>query len=612
MFNFRQIFISILILHVLNVQGTHIVGGELNYSYKGNNKYRILLKLYVDCVNGQPGAIAQDITARIGVFSKTNDSLLNSLCFEIKRKNPIRVSKTNYNCIKISPNACVDAYEYDTVITLPKRLGGYVLSFQRCCRNNTILNLVNPESTGENLWTVINDFDSIGINNSPYFKNLPANFLCTNAPLIFDHSATDEDGDSLVYDFFHPFTGANANDPRPIFNNFEQPPFSQVVFSGSYTFFDAINSNPSVSINRNTGLLKITPTVQGQFVVGIIVREYRNGKLIGFTQRDYQFNVQNCVFETTSAFTTPDINCDKRVIFNNTSQNANKFFWDFGDSTVSNDTSNLQIGTYIYPKIGNYTVKLIASNGNCADTIFKTITIYDKIYFNLPKDTLLCRNEKLIIRPDTFYNLTNYEWSNGSRDTFIEISSPGIYWLKLQRINCLAYDSMVVQYDTTKIELLTDSLICDIKTMKYTGKVFVKGNYNSINWSSDPNQVPNQFNGNSLYINKDGWFKIEGLNSNNCPYKEEVSTIKKGSNLEFKLYNVFTPNGDGLNDVYPEENPNYLYEVQIFNRWGIEVYKGENVAWTGENFPDGVYYYLIKIKTCSVEESYNGVVHLIK
>ena len=119
-------------------------------------------------------------------------------------------------------------------ITLPPLAEGYILSFQRCCRNNTIVNLVDPESTGANFWTYIEPIDSVGENSSPYFRNLPPNFLCTNTELIFDHSATDADGDSLVYEFFHPFLGGTVSQPRPPVTNFEKPPFSKNLLMTSH------------------------------------------------------------------------------------------------------------------------------------------------------------------------------------------------------------------------------------------------------------------------------------------------------------------------------------------------------------------------------------------
>jgi gliding motility-associated-like protein len=68
--------------------------------------------------------------------------------------------------------------------------------------------------------------------------------------------------------------------------------------------------------------------------------------------------------------------------------------------------------------------------------------------------------------------------------------------------------------------------------------------------------------------------------------------------------NAFTPDGDGINDVWKvEANGVLTFEVFVFNRWGDLVWtsKDQNQAWTGgrsnggEYFlEDGVYNYLIK------------------
>ncbi len=74
------------------------------------------------------------------------------------------------------------------------------------------------------------------------------------------------------------------------------------------------------------------------------------------------------------------------------------------------------------------------------------------------------------------------------------------------------------------------------------------------------------------------------------------------SNREFTIYNALSPNGDGINDVFQidgiEDYPNN--SVQIFNRWGNQVYEmtGYKNEWNGnwgnqgELLPDGTYFYL--------------------
>jgi len=588
---------------------THIVGGELNYTHVHNNLYKIQLKLYVDCYNGNPGAISQDATAIIGVFNKRTGTLISNLSVEVPRTNPVRVSKTFYNCISIAPNACVDAYNYDTLINLPPFEDGYILSFQRCCRNNTIINLINPESTGANFFTVINNPDTVGYNSSPYFKNLPPNFICTNATLVFDHGGTDADGDSLAYEFFHPYTAASPSQPRPELNNLQKPPFPKVVYQSGYSFDVAIDALPAVDINAKTGILTVTPTQVGQFVIGIVVKEFRNGQLIGFTQRDYQFNVQNCVFETVSAFASPEYNCNQEVFFTNNSQKATNFKWDFGDSTTNADTSNQKTVSYRYPKAGDYEVTLIASNGNCADTQIKIVTIYEKLKFKLPPDTIICGAYDYNITPDTAFSNATYLWSTGATTNNISINSSGTYWLKMTFMNCDGFDTVMVTYDTTNISLRFSDLICQLPSLKYNGTVHVVGDYNSIKWSAEPDLIPPNYSGNSYTFEGINKFKIKGLTPLDCPYNYE-SEVKQPLKLipKINIPNVVTPNNDNLNDVFPELNPNYLYKLVVYDRWGTGVFTSENNPWTAIEMLEGTYYYYLKVNTCDIEKEIYGVI----
>ncbi|MCC6818842.1 MAG: gliding motility-associated C-terminal domain-containing protein [Bacteroidia bacterium] len=522
------------------------------------------------------------------------------------------MSKTNYNCIKIAPNACVDAYEYITNVVLPPRKGGYYLSFQRCCRNGSIVNLINPLSVGENIWNKINDTLDIGINSSPEFQNLPPNFLCTNAPLVFDHSAIDPDGDSLVYEFFHPYTGANSPNPRPACNQYQEPPFSQVNFESGYSYNVAIPSNPVVSLDRQTGVLKIVPTLAGQFVVGIVVKEFRNGRLIGSTQRDYQFNVQNCVFETTSAFVNPSVNCNREVFFTNNSQNALTYHWDFGDSTTINDTSNLKDGYYRYAVPGTYLVKLLASNGNCTDSIIKQVTVFDRIGFHLPPDTVICDGQVLRIAPDTFYVAANYMWNTGHVDSTLNVASTGVYWLNVQLGNCNTYDTINVLPDILSVNLNSIDIICDPDLLEFKGMVKIEGDYKFINWDSDPKGliIPNLHDP-SIHVSKKGTYWVYGVKNNGCPFADSVSIEGAEMDDYFKIGNVFTPNGDAFNEAFPAVKPPYDYKLIIYDRWGIQIFEGENSPWFATEFADGMYFYFIQMKACETEVNTHGVVHVI-
>jgi gliding motility-associated-like protein len=66
--------------------------------------------------------------------------------------------------------------------------------------------------------------------------------------------------------------------------------------------------------------------------------------------------------------------------------------------------------------------------------------------------------------------------------------------------------------------------------------------------------------------------------------------------------NVFSPNGDGLNDVFApmiDGQPTDL-TLEIRNRWGQEVYRGSGVQlgwngkWKGSSVPDGTYFWVVR------------------
>jgi gliding motility-associated-like protein len=388
------------------VFSTHIVGGEITYRYLGNDDYEIRLSLFVDCVFGSPAAILQDSDAYIGVFDTANNLYASLL---IPRNPPVRITSINYNCVLPPINACVDFYAYTDTIKLPYSPGGYTISFQRCCRNNSLVNIINPLSTGATYWTSISDTALKLNNSSPVFNSLPPNFLCTSFPFIFDHSATDPDGDSLVYTLFEPYSGANTGNPRP--RPPADPPYSPVLWQIPYNLYNMMGGNPELSIDTFSGVLNVTPDIAGQFVVGIKVTEFRNGLEIGETKRDYQFNVTPCSLQIVSAFTLPLKYCSRNVDFQNFSSGATDYFWDFGIDSLLSDTSRLYTPSYLYPGAGSYEVTLIARKGNCADTFITTIEILQDTLYNAGADPTICFGDSASIgQADTSGRFT-YLWT---------------------------------------------------------------------------------------------------------------------------------------------------------------------------------------------------------
>lgn len=103
------------------------------------------------------------------------------------------------------------------------------------------------------------------------------------------------------------------------------------------------------------------------------------------------------------------------------------------------------------------------------------------------------------------------------------------------------------------------------------------------------------------------WIYVEVTNSRGCVGIDSLRLIVNKSvpeqiGLISKAYNIFTPNNDGLNDVWDirELMDGDACGIQIMNRWGSVVYDDAtfNGVWTGQDnggneLPDGTYYYIL-------------------
>ncbi|MVN78365.1 T9SS type B sorting domain-containing protein [Hymenobacter sp. HMF4947] len=98
----------------------------------------------------------------------------------------------------------------------------------------------------------------------------------------------------------------------------------------------------------------------------------------------------------------------------------------------------------------------------------------------------------------------------------------------------------------------------------------------------------------------------------------------------FLLPNIFTPNGDGINDVFKPKTASAITRthIQIFNRWGRKVYEGDQdpyINWTGGGMAGesgtsglvsgGIYYYLAEVQfadAAKTTRTFKGWVELVR
>ncbi len=389
----------------------HIIGGDVVYRCLGINatrnevRFEVTFTMYRD--SKSMGA-QFDSPANFGVYrGSANSWSFYRTITNIRVQNVREVDINNDNpCVLVPANVGVQSGTYKFEITLPISDESYMISFQRCCRNNTILNLVDPGGTGAAFTTEITPEAQKLCNNSPLFENFPPVVICVNRPINFNHSAYDIDGDSLVYEFCAPLTaggmeGSAGGDPQScngVTPNPSRclPPYKDVVFRApGYTYDKPMGGDPLVYIDPVTGVIGGAPNILGQYVVGVCVKEYRDGQLISSLRRDFQFNVTTCeqavhadIIASNKVGKNFTINScgDHTINFKNLSTDTRyikSYSWEF-DIHGSLETFSTRDVSFTFPDTGSYVATMILNKDlpgaeDCIDTASLTINIFPSI-----------------------------------------------------------------------------------------------------------------------------------------------------------------------------------------------------------------------------------------
>lgn len=398
-------------------------------SPEGRNRYKITLKIFRDC--GPNTAEFDGTGTSPALITVKGADGVSFGVFNIGTPKITRVPPTiNSSCMSLPNSVCVEQGIYTYFLELEPRQGGYYVIYQRCCRNNSILNLSNPGRQGSSYYAFIPGPEVAPVNSSPRFVDYPPIFLCNGFDFSYAQAATDPDGDQLIYKFSTPYQG--LDDCCPVLGTFpngavcqsppqfcpdeaQLPPYPPVIYKNQFSASNPAPANPPLAINPLTGAMSGAPAMNGQFVISVMVEEYRDGTLISRHFRDFQFNMLQCS-GVLSQFKGQEKCQGQDFTFTNTSFNGSTFLWDFGVPGTSDDTSNLQHPAYVYPDTGIFVVTLVVNPGkNCSDTSKKTVRVYPPldVHFTPPVPMCLSGNRYNFKTEGTWGPFTTFDWFFG-------------------------------------------------------------------------------------------------------------------------------------------------------------------------------------------------------
>jgi len=208
---------------------------------------------------------------------------------------------------------------------------------------------------------------------------------------------------------------------------------------------------------------------------------------------------------------------------------------------------------------------------------------------NLGNDTSFCDGDSILLFVPNIYD--TILWNNNSNLNSIYVNSQGWYWVEVSDSICKAKDSIQVLNLSQNYISINDTSFCNNETWT----ISLPPIYSYL-WSTG-SSMP------SITIQDSGqyWVEITDI----CKNYKEYFTIKTiDCSCMMAVPNVFTPNGDGLNDYfYPVISCVFEeYHIAIFNRWGQILFESnnQNTKWDGkylnQDIPEGVYFYVIDYK----------------
>jgi gliding motility-associated-like protein len=206
-------------------------------------------------------------------------------------------------------------------------------------------------------------------------------------------------------------------------------------------------------------------------------------------------------------------------------------------------------------------------------------------------------------------SLDQMQWQNlMPRDT-LEQSPTQKTFYRLAVCDAIFSDTFEVEVVKPNITTLEERQFCSEK--EQTISIKKEDSFTTIRWYADNNSNSFFYEGIDLdtTLKTSSTFYLAPVLLG-CESKERIP-LNITISCEIEIPNVFTPNGDGINDLFVYRNVDESKELQtkIFNRWGDLVSRWDgNKGWKGDGESEGLYFYEIYYG----EEKITGVVSLIR
>jgi gliding motility-associated-like protein len=443
----------------------------------------------------------------------------------------------------------------------------------------------------------------------------PTDTVCSNYPISFNNNSTG--ATYFIWDFGDGSPVSNTPNPSHIYNNSGVYTVTLIAIdSTSCNFADTSALDITVIIEPISGLgndtiicgLASIPINAGNAAYTYVWNTGQTSPvIIASLPGDYIVTISNGYCDLTDSLnitmvTIPPVGndtsiCQNQVITLDAGNPGCTYLWSTGETSQ----------TIQAPYSGTYWV--MASAGNCIKIDSINIIYLPLPQFDLGLDTIICPSDTLQLNAGN--NGQTFLWSSGTNNQFFDVTETGIYWAEAYSGICNFKDTIKVEYYHQPY-LGIDTVLCSNNKFKLDLSFADPGG--TYLWNTG---ATTSF----LDVFHPGLYSVILTYNNTCNLYDTIIVDAIEDDPPLFIPNSFTPNSDGLNDVFsPAGNYDNIVDfyMAIYNRWGQLVFetRNKNQAWDGiidnETVQLGVYIYKIDYRSyCSPDKTLNQVGHVV-
>lgn len=355
--------------------------------------------------------------------------------------------------------------------------------------------------------------------------------------------------------------------------------------------------NNSGVINSSTGVINLSSSGAGAFTV-----TYTTSGSCPSSQT-FNLNINNCSNPLPVAnfsATSTSICVGACINFTDMSTSSavggiTTWAWTFTGALTTSSSS--QSPTNIcYNTAGTYQVVLTVTDTNGSDTETKvgyitvTTCVPPTVNFTI-SDTLICAGS-CITFTDNSVGATSWQWtfqngtppsSTAQNPTNVCFGDSGTYQIKLVASNTFGLDSSI-QYVTVlqpqQIFAGNDTIIQLNQSVNLNATGVVNGTYT---WTPPIDLTCTTCPNPTATPEETVTYTIIASDTNGCRTTDNITIIVEFKNVIF-VPNIFSPNGDGINDILFVRGKGVAeFNFFVYDRWGEKVFETTslNIGWDG-------------------------------